>query len=235
MLLLVPSPLLGPSSWERAAHALDERGRNATVGVATPPVDTPHPWWEHAADDLARQVTRLDCDQVALVGHSGAGPRLPAFGAALAQAGVAPSGYVFVDAGLPTPGLSAREALPEPFRAQLAQLTDADGLLPPWIDWWGEDLLAGLGLDPVARHHLEADCWPTPASLFDEVVPVPRGWHDAPCAYLALSDAYAEDASDAERRGWACRRRHGGHLDVLTEPDGVADAIVELCAVAGIP
>jgi hypothetical protein len=232
--LLVPSPLLGPPSWEAVADELRLAGVAAEVARLTPPHDAPHPWWAHAAGELVA-IARRSGGEVVLVGHSGAGPRLAAFGASIAEAGTAVSGYVFVDAGLPVAGRAPSEVAPPELVEHLDRLTGDDGLLPPWCEWWGEGLLEALVPDPVARHHLEAACWPVPRSLFDEVSPVPERWPDAPCCYLRCSDGYEEDALEAERRGWLCHRRAGSHLDPVTDPGGVVGDLLVLARDAAVP
>jgi hypothetical protein len=231
--LLVPSPLLGPPSWEPVADELRSEGAAVEVARLTPPLDAVHPWWSHAARELAAAAG--DGRRVVLVGHSGAGPRLPAFGEAATAAGAVVDGYLFVDAGLPTPGRSAAETAPEELVDLLDRLTGPEGLLPPWCEWWGEGALERLVPDPVARHHLEAACWPVPRSLFDEVTPVPRRWPDAPCAYLRLSEGYDQDAREAEGLGWPCRRRSGSHLDPVVRPADVAADLLALAEAAGCP
>jgi hypothetical protein len=75
-----------------------------------------------------------------LIGHSGAGPLLAAAGALLGQV----RGYIFADAGLPAPGRSWMETVPPALAAQVREMADALGWLPPWPQWWGEEVLAGL-------------------------------------------------------------------------------------------
>src|SRR5687768_9449812 len=94
--LLVPSPLLGPPSWEPVAVELGRLGVTAEIARLTPPVDAPHPWWEHAAREVAATAVTIE-DDIVLVAHSGAGPRLPVFGDAIAEAARTVAGYVFVD------------------------------------------------------------------------------------------------------------------------------------------
>jgi hypothetical protein len=208
-------------------------GLPAEVLRLTPPLDAVHPWWSHAAREVAGAAGAGR--EVVLVGHSGAGPRLPVFGDAAAEAGARVSGYLFVDARLPSPGRSVLDESPPEVVAMIDRLTGADGMLPPWCEWWGSGFLEGLVPDPVARHHLESTCWPVPRVLFEEVTPVPERWPDAPCGYLRLSEAYDDAADDAERRGWPCRRRSGSHLDPLTRPAEVAADLAALAEAAGCP
>jgi hypothetical protein len=231
--LLVPSPLLGAPSWEPTAVELGRRGVTAGIVHLTPPLDAPHPWWEHAAREVATAAAAI-ADDVVLVGHSGAGPRLPVFGHSVGEAAVGVAGYLFVDAGLPTPGRSAADLAPLEILELLDRLEDDDGILPPWCEWWGEGVLEGLVPDPVARHHLEAACWPVPRSLFDEVAPVPPHWPEAPCAYLQLTDSYDEDADQARARRWVVRRRRGTHLDPVTNPGALCDELLDVARAAGL-
>lgn len=230
--LLVPSPLLGAALWEPVADALQRRGATATVARLTPPVDAVHPWWSHAAAEVAG-CARSAGGSVVLVAHSGSGPMVPAFADATREAGVEVVAEVFVDAGLPVAGVSARTAAPPEFVDLLDHLAGDDGLLPPWCEWWGAGVLEDLVPDPVVRRHLEATCWPVPVSLFDEVPPMPSRWPDVPCAYLRCSEAYDGAAATAEREGWPCVRRDGTHLDPVTRPDDVADGVLALAEAVG--
>jgi hypothetical protein len=231
--LLVPSPLLGPPSWEPVAAELRSSGAPAEVARLTPPLDAVHPWWSHAAREVAAAAGTGR--EVVLIGHSGAGPRLAVFGAAITEHGARVTGYLFVDAGLPSPGQSVLAQSPPEAVALIDRLTGDDGLLPPWCEWWDEGFLDALVPDPVARHHLESACWPVPRSLFDEVTPVPDRWPDAPCGYLRLSEAYDDEAAAAEASGWPCRRWDGSHLDPVTRPADVAAELMELADAAGCP
>ena len=54
--------------------------------------------------------------------------------------------------------------------------------------------------DEPARAALERELPFLPLSYFEESVPSPAGWDRVPCAYLLLSDAYKDAASDAHGR-----------------------------------
>jgi hypothetical protein len=133
-----------------------------------------------------------------LIGHSGAGPLLAAAGAII---GWVP-GYIFVDAGLPMPGQTWMEAVPPDLAAQVREMADAQGWLPPWPQWWGDEALAGLIPDPEARRHFAAGCPRLPLAMFEEVHPSAPHWPDAPAAYLQLSEAYQDQAARARELGW---------------------------------
>lgn len=122
---LIHSPLVGPSTWADVATVLTERGVSPIVPVL--PDLTPN------SGSVAARPARAVADQtgrsigdapVVLVGHSGAGPLLPAIGAAPAPRTVAV--YIFVDAGLPNRTASRLDllatelpAVAGPFRAHL--------------------------------------------------------------------------------------------------------------------
>ncbi|MDQ1509256.1 MAG: hypothetical protein QOG50_1100 [Actinomycetota bacterium] len=78
--VLVASPFTGPFAWSRVADVLRRRGLRVTVHGADAPVEPP----------------------VVLVGHRGAGSRLPAIANELGGVEHA----VYVDALLPHPGRS---------------------------------------------------------------------------------------------------------------------------------
>src|SRR6266511_2587953 len=99
--VLVHSPFLGPASLRPLADSLAAHGHPAVLldlrpSVVAPPV---HQVLVGAFADAIGDAALSG--PVVLVGHSGAGPLLPAFADALEES---VAGLVFVDAGLPTPG-----------------------------------------------------------------------------------------------------------------------------------
>jgi hypothetical protein len=217
-LLLVHSPLVGPATWEQVAADLGGRGYEVGVPDLTGTVTAGPPYCMRQADVIARGA----CGQPAiLVGHSGAGPLLAAAGAIIDHV----RGYIFVDAGLPTPGQSWLETVPPEIAAQLREMADDQGWLPPWAQWWGEQTLAELIPDPAARRHFAADCPRLPLGMFEEVHPTVPQWPDAPAAYLQLSEAYEDQTATARELGWPVAERMSHHLAPLTHPDLVAGAL----------
>src|SRR5690606_4988500 len=157
---------------------------------------------------------------VVLVGHSAAGPLLPACGALLASprgASRRVAGYLFVDAPLPAPGSWFDTAPPE-LAATLRALAGSDGRLPRWSDWWPPEVMLRLLPDPALREAFCDELPRVPLAMFEEVRPPLGGWPDAPCAYLQLSDSYADDAVEAARRGWPVEHLDAHHLAMLTHP-----------------
>jgi thioesterase domain-containing protein len=223
-IVLVHSPFLGPASMRPLADALAARGWPAVlpdlrVTVAAPPV--------HArligsfADAIAEAEV---AGPLVLVGHSGAGPLLPGFADALDHP---VSALVFLDAGLPTPGRSWRDtAPPELFTALRDQ--SRDGLLPNWPDWFPPDLLPRLVPDTVLRAQIAEEAPEVPLAFLKEARPSVQ-W-TGPAGYLRLSAAYDQDAAAARKLGWPVRRLDAHHLATATDPDAVADVLLELLA-----
>lgn len=222
--VLVHSPFLGPASLRPLAEALAAAGCSAVlldlrVTVAAAPV--------HArmigsfADAVAEAAVG---EPIVLVGHSGAGPLLPAFADALDEP---VAGLVFLDAGLPTPGRSWRDTVaPELFTS----LRDAsrDGLLPRWPDWFTPDPLPRLVPDTVLRAQIAEEAPEVPLAFLKEARPSVQ-W-SGPAGYVQLSPAYERDAATAKRQGWPVRRLNADHLAPATDPDVVAGALLWVLA-----
>ena len=155
-----------------------------------------------------------------LVGHSGAGPLLPAI---RREADRAVAGYIFVDAGLPKNG--ELRAAAGPFAQQLRELYAARRHYPDWTD---TDLRQALP-DPAWRKRLLSELRPQPLSYWEEPIPVFAGWPDAPCGYLRFgrNPAY-DEAAQAHQRGWPYIEIPGQHFHMLVDPAAVATALVEL-------
>jgi surfactin synthase thioesterase subunit len=164
-------------------------------------------------------------EPVVLVGHSGAGVLLPAISAALRAA---TAGFVFVDSTVPPDHGDTLAASDDSFREFIAGLRERDGRLPPWSEWWGDEVMATLIPDPNLRGPVVAQLPRVAASYFEEPIRVPSGWSDRPVGYLQLSEVYAQEASFAEHRGWPVSRLDGHHLYMLEDPGAVATALVGL-------
>jgi hypothetical protein len=220
-LLLVHSPLVGPASWDLVAADLAGRGYEVSVPDLTGTVAVGPPYCSRQAEVIARGASGRP---VILIGHSGAGPLLAAAGAIAG----AVQGYVFVDAGLPIPGKTWMETVPSDLAAQVLQMADDHGWLPPWPRWWGEQALAGLIPDPGARRRFADGCPRLPLAMFEEVYPPLPRWPDAPAAYLLLSEAYQDEAARARELGWPVTEQASHHLALLTDPGLVAGSLHDL-------
>ena len=221
-LLLVHSPLVGCGTWEPIAEVLAGGGYAVTVPDLGGTVTAGPPYHSRQAEVIHDSAGG---QPVVLVGHSGAGPLLAAAGMMLGEQA---RGYIFVDAGLPTPGRSWMETVPPDLAAQLRGMADSEGWLPPWSRWWGEEELAALLPDPVLRRRFAAECPRLPLAMFEEAHPLVTGWPNAPGGYIQLSEAYDDEAARAGELGWPVRRRPSHHLGLLTAPAQVAGELLEL-------
>jgi hypothetical protein len=225
-LLFVHSPLVGSGAWDQVAAELSGRGYQVGAPDLTGTVMAGPPYVVRQAEVIARSASG---QPAVLIGHSGAGPLLAAAGARAGQI----RGYLFVDAGLPMPGQTWMDTVPADLAAQVRQMADGQGWLPPWPQWWGDEVLAELLPDPAARRKFTAGCPRLPLAMFTEAhPPVPR-WPDAPCAYLQLSEAYQDQAATARARGWPVTRQMSHHLALVTEPGRVAESVYGLLARLG--
>jgi hypothetical protein len=220
-LLLVHSPLIGPITWELVAADLAGRGYQVGVPDLTGTVAAGPPYCSRQAEVIASSASG---QPVILIGHSGAGSLLATAGAIIEQV----RGYIFVDAGLPIPGQTWMETVPPDLTAQLREMADAQGWLPPWAQWWGDEALAELIPDPDARRHFAVGCPRLPLAMFEEVHPQAPQWPDAPAAYLQLSEAYGDQAAKARELGWPVTERVSHHLAPLTDSGMVAESLREL-------
>ncbi len=222
LVVLVHSPLIGPSTWSLVADEL----RRGGVRAAAPRLEDSEaagvPFWRQHRDAAVAQVSGLDGESAVLVGHSGAGPLLPAVAEAL---GRTVAGYVFVDASIPEDGASRlgllKRELPDA-ADQLVELLARGWRFPTWGD---EDLSEEIP-DKELRRQVLDELAPRARDFWEEPIPVFEGWPEAPCWYLQFSPSYEVAAADARRRGWNCRRLEGGHFHMLVEPSTVAEAIL---------
>ena len=235
-LVLMSSPLLGPSAWAPVAGLLGGQGLPVTVAAVAGPVRT-------AADVLAGFVDAVpDEPGLVLVPHSNAGLYVDALAAVRRVERV-----VFVDAGLPSRS-GPTPVAPAELRRHLEGLVDADGLLPPWTGWWPEQAVERLFPDARTRAVVESEQRRLPLDYFADAVPASaahpaaaRGAHPGadpaarpaahptvPGGYLAFGDTYAEERETAVRRGWPVETLAGEHLHQLVDPEAVAAAVLRL-------
>ena len=194
LIVLIPSPLLGPYSWSFVHHELAERGWDALVSVDLHDPVGRQPCWRRTVGGV--EATLRDSEEerpVVLVAHSGAGPLLPAVGAIVRQPIAA---YVFVDAGLPSGGTSRLEAIATEDATSAAELgaaLDAGRRFPAWTD---KDL-GQLVPEPDRRQALLDELRPRGRDYWTEELPDVSGWPDAPCGYLTFSPPYLSAAEHA--------------------------------------
>lgn len=170
--------------------------------------------------DALREVV----EPIILVGHSGGGLLLPV----IAEHAVPPvAELVFVDSDVP-PKTGSAPFMPARFMEELRGLA-VDGMLPPWSDWWGEDVMGDLVPNQSLRAVLVRETPALPLAYLEQSIPSPHGWERVPCAYLLLSEAYQEAAAEAAARGWQVGKlRDAQHLHIAVAPRLVTDALIRL-------
>jgi hypothetical protein len=221
--VLVHSPLVGPATWWPVAERLEALGHATVVPELRSPPGLAGAYHERhvAAVVAALRARDFAGGPLVLVGHSGAGPLLPAIGAALRPR---VASYLFVDAALPCPGRSRLDAFEDAVAAAAFRAGAKDGVVP----LWPEAVLEPLISDAEVRAKFVADAQPMALQVYEERMPDVAGWPEAPCAYLRFSDAYLKPVVEAMRRGWVVRQWQAGHFHMLVEPGRVAEALVEL-------
>jgi hypothetical protein len=221
VLVLLPSPLLPALVWHPVAWRLASAGWSVAEVAAADALESQ---LRTAEQVRARFLDAIPTDRDAiLIPHSNAGLYVPGL---VAERRVA--GYVFVDAGLP-PAAGQVPLAPEEFADFLAAKADRDGMLPPWTQWWDEDL-SGLFPSEEVRERVERGQPSMPLSYFAGSLAVPPGWDDRPGAYLGFGSTYAAERAAAAARGWPTAVLDGQHLHQLVDPDRVAAEIQALLA-----
>jgi hypothetical protein len=219
LFVLVHSPLVGPVTWSWVAEELQERGHRVVVPSLKQAGESGG--WQACVGAVAQAVP-VD-EPAVVVGHSGAGPLLPVIAERMSPS---PTRLVFVDAGVPPSNGDAPLVLDE-FLDSLRSLARG-GVLPKWSEWFRAGTMEALVPDPGRRAALWAELPELPLSYFDGRVPMPSEWSRTPGGYILLSDAYRPDAARAASRGWPVIELLGAHLDIVTRPAEVADAILDL-------
>lgn len=221
-IILVHSPFLGPASLRPLADALASHGHPAVLLDLRPSVVAP-PVHQVLLGVFADVIADAGVSgPVVLVGHSGAGPLLPAMADALEHP---VTGLVYVDAALPTPGKSWRDTVPAELYTALRDRT-REGLLPRWPLWFPDHPLETLVPDPDLRAEIADEAPEVPIAFLKESRPDVT-W-PGPAAYLALSAAYAADLQRARDLGWPTAKLELTHLAPATDPEPVAEGIIGL-------
>ncbi|MGH3858997.1 hypothetical protein [Actinokineospora sp.] len=220
--VLVHSPFLGPASLRPLADALAALGHPAVLldlrlSVVASPV---HQRLIGAFADALSDVPLTG--PVVLVGHSAAGPLLPAFAEDLEDA---VAGLVYLDAGLPTPGQSWRETVAPEVYDGLYKIS-RNGRLPRWPDWFDADPLPDLVHDEALRAEIADEAPEVPIAFLKEARPSVE-W-SGPSSYVCLSEAYVGELHQARELRWPTRVLDSHHLAPATDPGPVAAAVLEV-------
>lgn len=220
-MLLIHSPLLGPSSWQPMASEAEHRGYSTLVPDLTPVQHASLPFWK-AFVDLTMEAVLPGNDHITVIGHSGAGVFLPLIGNGI---GDRLDTMVFVDALIPA--THGTHNTPAKDGEMLAKVAD-DGWLLPWTEWWPRELMAELVPDEDDWARIGQDVPRLPLAFYDDPIPMPDDWTSMPAGYLRLSQAYDEHLDTALSLGWPARSIDSNHLATLTEPPLVLDAVERL-------
>lgn len=215
---LIPSPFVGASCW-RPLAAVMPGAVAVDYGVLAGP-----DWHGGVARSIAAQVD--DQAWIAVL-HSGAGGFAPALIAEARRL----SGFIFVDAVLPSPGRSWLDSAPAGLARRLQRLANG-GRIPPWNTWFADDPTPRLIPDTEPRTRFIADLPSAPLGFLSARSPVTSECEDVPSAYVQLSGAYSDEAARARGRGWPVQVAELHHLAILTHPVQVAE-ILRTAAPAG--
>lgn len=214
--VVLPSPLLGPATYEPLAASLESLG--CSVTVADLPVVPTTPQTVLAGFE---SVLAAGCDVV--LAHSNAGYYLPALVERRAVAVVA------MDAALPTQDACETRLAPAQFAELIHSLPLTGGRLPPWPDWWEHSEVRPLFPDEGWFERVRREAPRLLPAYFTGRLPVPRAWASGPRAYVAFGDTYADEVAFAETSGWLVHRFDGHHLAHLAAPDEVARLVRSAC------
>ena len=220
-MVLIHSPLVGPSTWSALAPVAAAAGFEVAIPDLTGVAAAAPPRSKWFVDAAVRATGELD-GPIVVVGHSGAGVMLPSITAELGKRCVK---VVFLDATVPPTDGEHRPSAP--FLDMLDRQT-IDGSLNPWLTWWPTETVDELVPDPELQRMLLADMPRLPRAFYDEAVPVPDGWSSGSNAYVQLSPAYVDERRAAAERGWPTATVDSTHLGILTDPETVMRAIVDI-------
>lgn len=213
--VLVHSPLVGPSSLAPTAEALERRG----FRTHTPCITGSDVAWRDAPAAVLAALPELSGPL--LVGHSAAGLLLPSLAGPLDAWGM-----ILVDGRIPPEQGPTPPAEPE-FAGFVSALPVEQGRLPKWSQWWGRGGLSTLIPDRWTREAFEADLPRLRPEWFDDAIPTPP-WDHLRVGYLQTSPRLADQAQMASARGWPVQTLAGTHLDPFLRPGETALAISEL-------
>jgi hypothetical protein len=225
VVVLIHSPLVGPYTWSLVADELNGRGITTVIPTLRDQDEAKRPYWQQHARAVAQSVDGLAEDvPLVLVGHSGAGPLLPAIRWAIGRPVAA---YLFVDAGIAHDGASRLQLMREEsaeWADQFHQFLKTGGSFPNWY----EQDLADVIPDAERRQRLMAELQPRSLHFFTEPITVFHGWPDAPGGYLLFTPTYNVPAEQARRLGWPVLSLAAGHFHMLVDPPAVAAALLQL-------
>jgi hypothetical protein len=203
---------------------MQARGLHVLVPTLHDSPDSKEPFWKQHAESVSEALAQIPKDtSLTLVGHSGAGPLLPAIRQVLTSPIRA---YVFADAGIPRHGSSRLDLMrseDSEWAYSFQKELERGGRFPTW----SFDDLQEVIPDQSLRRQMVRELRPRGLDFFTEPIPIFDGWPDASCIYIQFSAAYDQPAAQARQAGWPTYTFDAGHFHMLVEPAAVTDLIVE--------
>ncbi len=217
-IVLIHSPLVGPSSLRPTAEVLTNRGYTVCVPTPSPPAaETPwHAWPQSLLDVLP------DLKNPILVGHSAGG----LIAARLASA-LNASAFICLDAMMPPEG-GPVPPVEQEFLTFVQSLPIQDGLLPVWTDWWEGEVLGAATIAPELKRTFLAEQPRLSPDWFADSFDMPD-WSASPRGYLQTSPVFADEAQRAKALGWPVVSLTGTHLHPMLAPGETATALIDIC------
>lgn len=216
-IILVHGSLVGPGTLEPTANVLRQHGHR--VQVPTVPAGT-MPAWRDWPEILLSDLLP-DTEAPVVIGHS--------MGSRLAARLVAPLGasaFIVLDGDIP-PETGPVPPVQTSFLALVDRLPQADGMLPPWHEWWSTDPLEGAEVDEAFKNQLFLEVPRLPRLWFDDSFEM-TPWAHIPKGYICLGAWYAELATKAEQEGWTTTRSiPATHMHPATRPEQTAAVLLE--------
>ena len=221
--VLIHSPLVGTFTWKMVAEQMRQRGLDVLVPELKDSPDLKEPYWKQHAESFSQTLAEIPQDtSLVLVAHSGAGPLLPVLRQSIPNA---VHSFVFVDAGIPhnATRLEMMKSEDSNWAEEFQAYLEGGGRFP---NWTSEDL-AEILPDETIREQLVANLRPRALDFFSELIPVFKGWPDAPCAYVLFSPPYKRAEVEARQMGWKTYELEAGHFHMLVDALAVTAIIVE--------
>jgi pimeloyl-ACP methyl ester carboxylesterase len=217
-IILIHSPLVGPSSLRPTADALERMGIHCHLPTPARLGDE-IPAWRDWPSLLLDELPRTQ--DVIVVGHS-AGALLAAHVAASRNA----RALVCLDAAMPPQAGLTPPAEPW-FYKFLHTLPVSNGRLPRWNQWWGADVLATTSLGADLKAAFVDELPELRLDWFDDGFEMPN-WSQCERYFIRTSKVFDEEANRAESLGWTVSRLNGTHLHPTLEPDETAGELFKI-------